>query len=359
MYQVHPDIALAQTLPSSFYFDTLAYERLLQGTFLKTWQWLGHEALLPQSPWLHPFRLLPGSLDIPLLLSKDEQGQIHCLSNVCTHRGAILVQEPCTKPRINCPYHGRCFDLKGQFRSMPEFKQTLNFPTEQDHLPALSVQHLGPFLFGSLNPQTPFEEVFAPIIQRLDGYPFDELQHAPQHSKTYETQAHWALYCDNYLEGFHVPFVHPGLGANLNYAEYRTELFPHASLQVGIADDHAPAFELPSHSPDYGQRVHAYYWWIFPNLMLNVYTWGISVNIVQPLGLNRSRIVFETFLLPDQDPEDFSTELLHLTEMEDEAVVESVQQGLRSPLYQHGRFSVRREQGVHHFHRLLAQALQA
>lgn len=355
-FDINPDIKEAHTLPASFYQNKAVYHKILENAFIPSWQWVGDNEML-QTYNCYPISLLKGSINEPLLLTLDKDNTIRCMSNVCTHRGKILIEEPKKSRLISCGYHGRCFNLNGQFRSMPEFKEAKNFPSEADHLPQLSVKKLGNLLFTSLAPTVDFETVFEPILKRMNWFPFDKLRYSHAGHRDYETNAHWALYVDNYLEGFHVPFVHPALGARLDYANYTTELFDYCNLQVGAASDDASAFELPSHSPDYGQRIHAYYWWIFPNIMLNIYTWGISINVVEPMGLEKTRISFRTYLLEGKTEADFSGDVVHQTELEDEEVVESVQQGLKSRLYNKGRFSPKREQCVHHFHQLLSKTL--
>ncbi len=356
-YYIDSDIKKAKTLPGTFYSNNEAYHKLIDNVFLKSWQYIGHSDLIQENNFCYPFEFLPDSLSEPLLLNRDKEGTLRCMSNVCTHRGKIIVEQPKKMHYITCGYHGRCFHLDGKFRSMPEFKETENFPNEEDDLTNLPLKNLGVFLFTSLSPKFDFKRLFSPITERLFWFPFDDLIFDETSSATYFIDAHWALYCDNYLEGFHVPFVHPGLGANLDYNEYDTEVFEFCNLQLGVADPSADAFYLPENSKDYGKRIYAYYWWIFPNLMLNIYTWGVSVNIVEPISINKTRVKFLTYLLPGATSKGFSKEMLHQTEMEDEAVVISVNKGLKSRLYKNGRFSPTREQGVHHFHKLLADVL--
>ena len=88
---------------------------------------------------------------------------------------------------------------------------------------------------------------------------------------TFEFDAHWALYVENYLEGLHVPFVHPGLAQTLELGTYTVELGRWCTLQLAHALAGEPAFEPPAGSPDHGQRIAAYCGWVFPNLMLNFY----------------------------------------------------------------------------------------
>ena len=122
-----------------------------------------------------------------------------------------------------------------------------------------------------------------------------------------------------------------------------------------MASPGSPSFtSIPTDNPDAGKDIFAYYWWVFPNLMLNFYTWGLSVNIVEPIDKDHTRVHFKTYLFDDHRSNEFSKEDIHQTELEDEVVVERVHQGLKSAFYNRGRFSPTKEQGVHHFHRLLA-----
>ncbi len=101
------------------------------------------------------FTLLENFLNELLLLSRDKSDRLHCLSNVCTHRGNILVEGNCIEKNIRCRYHGRRFDLDGKFISMPEFENVKNFPSEKDDLPEIPFSLWEKFLFVSLNPVAP------------------------------------------------------------------------------------------------------------------------------------------------------------------------------------------------------------
>jgi choline monooxygenase len=167
------------------------------------------------------------------------------------------------------------------------------------------------------------------------------------------------LYCDNYLEGFHIPFVHAALSTALDYGQYRTETFRWSSLQLGIASEGEDAFEPPASSPDHGRRVAAYYWFLFPNTMFNFYPWGVSINVVRPLAVDRTKVSFLSYVWDARRLDRGAGAALDGFEREDEAIVEAVQRGTRSRYYDRGRYSPTREQGVHHFHRLLAERLSA
>ncbi|MEM6726430.1 MAG: SRPBCC family protein, partial [Bacteroidota bacterium] len=256
---------------------------------------------------------------------------------------------------LSCGYHGRCFRLDGTIKSMPGFEGVENFPSESDHLKNLSLERIGPLLFSSLQPRYSFREIFGAMMDRLHWLPVDTLEFDPTTSVDYYLDAHWALYCDNYLEGFHIPFVHPGLNDAVT-DDYTYELFPYCNLQLSIAEEGEPHYEIPESSVDYGKKVYAFYYWVFPNLMFNWYPWGLSLNVVEPRGLDKTRIRFLSFKYKDTKF-DILDNRLHQTEMEDEAVVLDVQAGIQSQIYERGRYSPSMEQGVHHFHRLLTSWL--
>ncbi|MEZ4777012.1 MAG: aromatic ring-hydroxylating dioxygenase subunit alpha [Bacteroidia bacterium] len=356
-YFIHSDITQAHTLPADFYRNPKVFELVKEAIFARTWHCIGLQTDVYGSGSVQPFVLMEGYLNEPLLLTRDEADKLHCLSNVCTHRGNILIEEGGTCNEIRCRYHGRRFELNGKFRSMPEFKEARNFPSEEDHLPQLPLKTLGELLFTALNPAYSFEEWMKPIKDRIGWMPLEDFYHSPDHSKTYTVQANWALYVDNYLEGFHIPFVHPGLNERLKYNEYSYEIFPWANLQLGIAREGEMTFNIPINHRDYGKPVHAWYFWLFPNIMLNFYPWGLSLNLIQPLSPFETQIRFETFIWKDDLFDLASQDLMHLTELEDEAIVEMVQRGVQSRLYHKGRFSPKMEVGVHHFHKLISEVL--
>ena len=261
-----------------------------------------------------------------------------CLSNVCTHRGKLLVDERCEANLIRCGYHGRRFSLEGQFLSMPEFEEVKQFPSGSDDLHRYTLAEKARFLFMSIDPICDFEGF-------IDGPKaiFEEFENVDlfrAETTSYEVTAHWALYCENYLEGFHIPYVHKSLNEIVDYGTYTTETFRYASLQTGFDDE---------------GNIAGRYVFIFPNLMFNFYPWGISVNIVEPVAPERTRVRFLSYIADETKRETSAGRDRHRVGLEDQDVVESVQKGIRSRFYDRGRYSPTREQGTHHFHRLIAE----
>lgn len=358
-FYVNPDITKAETLPASFYRDGNVFEQMKEAIFAKSWQFLGDSAsLVPLDGFVYPFSFMENYLHEPMVLVRDKTSKIRCMSNVCTHRGNLIAHNAGSlNSGLNCMYHGRRWDLKGQFKHMPEFQDAKDFPRPCDHLHQFSLKEWGPLLFTAMDPEIDFS-LIQNFLEKYVGFiSLHEFKYDPVTSKDYLVNCHWSLYCDNFLEGFHIPFVHPDLNAALDYANYSTELFDYGTLQIGYADGAEETFELPEEHLCYGKEVAAFYFWIFPNIMLNFYPWGLSVNLVKPISLSKTKVSFITYLHDENKFDGAASTAIDKVEREDEFVVEGVHQGLQSRYYKAGRFSPTREQGVHHFHRMLSERL--
>lgn len=358
LYDHEPDISKASTPDKRLYNDPEVYRRIVEKVFARSWQFVGDadQVRVPGATW--PTTLLPGSLDEPIVFTRDLSDEVHCLSNVCTHRGMVVCEAGGNERHLRCRYHGRRFGLDGTFQSMPEFQGVEGFPSENDDLPRVPFKLWRRFLFASIFPTAPFEAVMEDVERRLGWLPIENFLHEPTRTRDYVVRANWALYVDNYLEGFHIPFIHADLNAMIDYEDYHVEPLPHGVLQLAHAKHGELSFDFPKDSPDYGSRICAFYYWLFPNLMLNFYPWGLSINVVQPLGPDLTRVSFVGYVGDSSKLDSGAGAALDRVEREDEVVVELVHKGLKSRLYDKGRYSVAREAGTHHFHELLVAALR-
>lgn len=354
---IDPDIRKAETLPAEFYRSEEIFKASKDKIFKKCWHWAGDSDLVKIPGSVYPFTILDGYINEPLLLTRDHEDNVHCLSNVCTHRGNILVENPDVCRLMQCRYHGRRFELDGSFKSMPECEDALNFPRPEDSLSKVPFEIWHKFIFASVNPVAPLSSFLKVIEDRIEGAKIGDMVFEPSRSRDYLVKCNWALYVDNYLEGFHIPYVHNSLNNVIDYGSYITELYDYCNLQLGIAKPGEECFRLHEISPDYGSEIAAYYWWIFPNLMLNYYPWGLSINIVRPLAVDLTKVSFITYVSDPSKLDKGAGSGLDRVEREDEAIVEMVQRGVQSSFYKMGRYSPKREQGIHHFHRLLAKFL--
>lgn len=353
---IDEDIRSAETLPAWFYTDLEVYKRSLKAVYTQSVLYVDEvveKLKMPENTF--PISWFPHALNEEILLVKTKD-HWQLLSNICTHRGFKIVHHPSKSRKLQCGYHGRRWNLQGDFEHMPEFKEAIDFPRPCDNLPSLDFMIWKRFLFAGLSPKIPMGLFSGILDERVGFLPIEQWNIAPEYSKTYSIKAHWALYCDNYLEGFHIPFVHESLGQIVDYGSYTTEVYDHAVLQIGFAKDGAACFDFPETHLDFGKKISAYYYWLFPNFMLNFYTWGVQINIVTPLAIDRCKVEFIYFIGDEEAWESFGKDqIAEKTEREDEFVVEAVQRGLRSSLYSNGRFSPQREKGVHYFHLLLSE----
>ncbi|MEM9378901.1 MAG: SRPBCC family protein [Planctomycetota bacterium] len=346
-WSVDPRVERAETLDARLHFDAGAHGRAMERVLAPSWQ------LVPVAAPAHrvePFTLLEGGLDEPLVLVRGDDGTERVLSNVCTHRGALVADAPTDARGLRCRYHGRRFGLDGAVTSCPGFDGAEGFPRPNEGLARVPLQGVGPLRFTSIAPKLDFEEWAAPLRSALQEYDGLELTFDPSGTRLYDVDAGWAVYCENYLEGFHIPYVHPGLNAGLDFGRYTTELEPYAVRQLGRGSGDEARLRS-------GEDLVAEYLWLYPNLMVNVYAWGISVNVVEPTGVGRSRIRYLRWIARPELVETGVGSGLDEVEREDQEVVVSVQRGVRSRLYPGGRFSPEHETGPHHFQRLLAADL--
>ncbi|HXG13361.1 MAG TPA: SRPBCC family protein [Gemmataceae bacterium] len=357
-----PDLPLerARTIPSSWYFDPEIYALECRTVFGNTWQAAGRLDQVA-APGCYFTADIAGE---PILVVRDQEGVLRAFVNVCRHRAARVLEQPEGKAtRLRCRYHGWTYDLAGRLRGTPEFDGVADFRREDHGLPALAADIWGPLVWVHLGrPAAPLAEYLAPLPERMAGLGLAALRFVER--REYQLACNWKVFVDNYLDGgYHVNTVHPGLAGVLDYSQYRTEIAGHTAVQIsplraaesGGADDSVSRVRTGD---------TAYYWWIYPNFMINIYQGVMDTNLVLPLGPDRCRVVFDFYFAQTEGPEAqrFIAESIavgHQIQLEDIGICEEVQRGLASRSFDTGRFSVRREAAGYHFHRLLARQLQA
>jgi len=336
---INEDIAIAKTMPSYYYTDPYYYSLTINNIFKNSWQIIKNDIDLKK---INPINFLSDSINEPLLISYKDK-KYNLISNVCTHRANILCAHPINAKTIKCNYHGRAFDNCGKVIKSPGFKKNKNFPDDNDNLKNYPIKQWKQFLFYSLGGKIDINEVLVDIGNRLFDYPFDMISYDQKKSKTYILNANWSLYCENYLEGFHIPFIHKGLNSDINLNTYKTQLLENGVLQ---------------YTEDKNKKVYAYYYWIFPNIMLNFYSWGLSLNIIEPISIDKTRINFLSYPINGKEQPIDNASSLDNVEKEDQEIVLNVQRGVKTLSYSSGKYSAEHELGIHHFHRLISKYLQ-
>jgi choline monooxygenase len=357
-YVYNPDLAAARTPPASWYFEPEQLRLEERRIFARAWQLVGRAETLGE-PGAYLTTAVAGE---PLVVTRHDDGGLRAFSNVCRHRAGPVAQG-CGRARaLQCRYHGWSYALDGRLLATPEFEGATGFEREAHGLPPARVATWAGFVFVNLDAQAPeLHDVLGAVPHETRALPLEAMRLYRTHD--YELACNWKVYVDNYLEGYHIPIVHPGLFRQLDYGAYRVETARFHSKQYAplraSAGDSLYRRRLPP-----GAEPLALYYWLFPNLMLNVYPDNVQVNLVLPLGPERTLTRFEWYVLDPQRPgldEELARSFAFSDEVqrEDIAICEAVQRGLRSRTYASGRYSLRRENGLHHFHGLLAEFLGA
>ena len=337
-FDIHKNINKAQTLHSDYYTDEAIFNNSIEKIFLSSWQFFSHIKQIKNR--ISPITFMPDLISEPLILTKDKN-EIHCISNVCTHRAHMVCTNSKNSKLLTCRYHGRTFNLNGDLENAPGFENADNFPSKKDNLIFFNIKNWMDFIFISLGEAADISEVLNDIQSRVCDFPFDKLSFSSSLSNEFEVDVHWAIYCENYLEGFHVPFVHKNLSKEIDNSTYETITLRNGVVQFANNDN--------------GDKIYGYYYWIFPNIMLNFYNWGLSVNIIEPISKDKTRIRFLSYPILNDKKSKKATLDLVTVEMEDQMVIKSVQEGISSRFYDKGRYSPDYEKGVHHFHRILSK----
>ncbi|HYY56087.1 MAG TPA: SRPBCC family protein [Pyrinomonadaceae bacterium] len=345
-------LATASTLPSRWYRDEKILEAEKARVFSRTWQLVGRvEQVAAPGDY---FTATVG--DEPVIVVRGMDETLRAFSNVCRHRAGPVATGAGKRKSFKCGYHGWTYALDGRLVATPEFDGVECFSKETHGLPSFRVETWGALVFVNADTGSPpLADVLEDLPARLARRDLKSMRLAAR--KDWYVDCNWKVYVDNYLEGYHIPIVHPSLNREIDYAQYSTETSRYYSIQ------HSPIKRTGATRLRLGERAddnEAQFFWIFPNLMLNVYPDNYSTNLIVPLSAERTLTVFEWYFRDPGHAEvqealrrtvEFSDEI----QEEDIRICEAVQRGLRSRTYRSGRYSVRRENGVHHFHGLLAE----
>ena len=345
----------AYTIPAPWYTDARIAQLELQNVFSRTWQAVGRTAQVEQ-----PGQYVTASVAAePIVAVRGSDGKLRAFYNVCRHHAMTVMNEPCGHAQhMRCPYHGWTYNLEGELRGMTEFEGVCNFDRAQNGLVPVRVETWENFIFVNLDPQaTPLRDFLGALVGRVTPLNFRDLKFVERRS--YIQQCNWKVYVDNFLDGgYHVPHMHKGLNSVLDYTNYTIENVDRCCVQSSpVAVDKSS--EASAAATRKGDR--AYYFWQYPNFMLNWYEGYLDTNLVIPLGVDRCEVIFDFYFGDTSEGQmPYIRESMGVSErvqQEDIVICDGVQRGLSSRAYQAGRLSVRREAGEHLFHRLLAADL--
>jgi choline monooxygenase len=358
----------AETLAARFYTDPTVLAQEKERIFHRTWQLVGTlsqpcgEAGGVQRTIADAQAFFTTEVvGEPVVVVRDNAGTLRAFSNVCRHRAGPIAQGAGCRNVFNCAYHGWTYSLDGKLIGTPEVDGMEFFDRSTMGMVPLRLETWEQCIFVNFSREAPPLSAFLGNIPELArGFAFQGLGFAER--RDYTVNCNWKVYVDNYLDAYHIPVVHPGLMKEIDYPQYRTDTFRYHSQQLGPVKASKPNDAHERVYPPGSGLPEALYFWIFPNLMLNFYPDNIQTNLIVPLSHDKTLTIFEWFF---HDAGSHKTRqraekaigFSEKVQQEDMAICESVQRGLQSSTYERGRYSVKRENGVHHFHMLLSEFL--
>ena len=303
----------------------------------RSWQFIGHEAMAAKAGDY----LAEEIGGAPVVVVRNAEGALAGFHNVCRHRAGALVadgQGRCGEAFV-CRYHGWRYALDGRLRSAADFGSAPGFDPRQYGLYPIRVEAWRGLVFVNLDlDAAPLAEVLQPLAGAapLPAFPLIE-------RRSHALGCNWKTYVENYLEGYHLPVVHPEFDEDVVVADYRVEIEGHVIFHS---------------APPRDASVYAGTWaWIWPNLAINTYRQGYMIERMTALGPEQTRLDYFYFFDPARSDE--LAEMFTVSDRvtaQDRQVCEEVQRNLRTGIYRGGVLSPKHEHGVAWFQARIAQA---
>jgi choline monooxygenase len=358
-------------LPGAAYTDPAFFAAERDLTFSRNWVCAGVAGDLPAAGDQVPLEIA----GMPLLLVRGQDDQIRAFHNICRHRGAQLVAAPVQRSAVICPYHAWAYGLDGALLRTPSFcgpgvNTHDGFDASKHGLLPVRCEMWGPLIFVNLDPSAvSLEEHLAPLKKRWAAYDFGLLRAGG--GLRFELVANWKLAIENFVERYHLPFVHPQLNSvsSVKHTLHITD----GDGFVGVGSRN---FALPPVTPDHilphfpgldaEASTKAEYVELFPNVMIGVHYNHVYAFIIQPITVDRTVERFEFFFVGDEamTPELAQArrqmiDLIDLVNGEDIDIVQRLHIGCRSPAMAGSVFSPVMEDTTHKFQRIVVERLLA
>lgn len=346
------------TLPASWYLDPALFARETSHIFRRTWQYAGLTEQVSR-----PGDFFTCTLGrVPLLIARDEAGEIRAFVNVCRHRGCELILQECgNRSTFQCHYHAWTYNLDGTLRAAPGMKYEEDFDPTSFPLHRVHLETWGPFIFVTLhNDAPPLKTILGelPDLLLATGVRLNGLKRRMR--QVYSIAANWKVVVDNYLECYHCPVAHPGFSALIDTSTYTVTEYEYFSTQGGPQKARVHADQEPGFTTS-GVVTDGFFAYLWPNFTLNLYPGpgNLSLNLFLPQAVDHTLAIFD-YLFDDavshNDQEQFH-QFIDQVQREDIALCESVQRGLQSGYFTQGKLMLHQEQALQHFQRLVYRSL--
>src|SRR5437868_2583097 len=366
-YDPDTPLAEASTIPSAWYTDERVFRLEQETVFSRSWQFVARADQFSK-PGNYVTTEIGGE---PIVIVSGNDSEVRGFFNVCRHHAAaVMTDAEGHANQMRCPYHGWTYSLEGELKGTPDFHDVCGFDRSENGLLPVEIATWGKWIFARLareENQTLEDFLGGDLIDQIHAIDLSNLQWFER--RRYILNCNWKVFVDNYLDGgYHVPHLHKGLDSVLDYSEYTIENGERYCLQsspmISRASDSFRGGLPPAHNEISAVRSgnRALYYWLYPNFMMNYYEGVLDANLVRPITIDRTEVIFDFYFADVSDAarerNSKSVDVGERIQQQDVGICESVQRGLRSRAYRAGRLSARREAGEHLFHRLLYENLK-
>ena len=360
-------VSLAKGLPNAHYTDPAVFNEERRHVLFANWAGIGFGKDVPEPGDTKPVNFL----GMPLLMVRDEDGNLNVFQNTCRHRGMILVEEPKRiRGTIRCPYHCWCYSLKGELQATPHVGGPGHNTHEDIKREELSLFSIRSYVWQDVvfvnidGKAAPFEQAHAHLLERWQEFDKPTYHGGEKASFKLEVNTNWKLAVENYCESYHLPWVHPGLNTYSRLEDHYHIEEPglysgqgslvYRQLQ-GDNNEVFPDFDNLSDKWDTGAEYIA----VYPNVLLGVHRDHTFALVLEPVALDKTVEHIELYYaepkeqLPQQLIEKNSTQWKEVF-VEDISVVEGMQKGRQGLFFDGGKFSPKMDSPTHTFHHWVA-----
>lgn len=330
----------ARTIPAEWYHDTGIYRRECENLFHHDWMLFCHEALL-STPGEYVAYTLAGR---PVMVLRGKDGELKGFHNLCRHRASMVLKEGQGKTGVlRCMYHGWVYDSDGKLCKAPGFGGDEAALCERTSLFPVHVCSFAGLVFISMAENPPdFEGNIGALPQALEQ---EDLSAFKFHSMaSHRLKCNWKTYIENYMEGYHIPVLHPELNRDIDFESYKV-----------VTENRIARHETALRADRAEDAANTGLWvWLWPHVALNIYKDGMNLEIVNPVGPEETELRY-CYLFRDVSPEKEEEnrkviDLSFTVTQQDIEICEIVQKNLSAGVYDTGELSPRHENGVVHFH---------
>ncbi len=329
-------------LAGRYYVEPQLYEAERQAIFRRCWQMLG-----PVSQVAAPGQYLAVEIaGWKVFVIRGRDGALRAFHNVCRHRGARLFEEGSGECAVlRCPYHHWTYDEGGNLRSAPQFGDDPGFRIEDWPLEPVAVDTWRGLLFVAIAPETSLIEQLGDLPAELADDPIETFQ--PAADRRFVMRSNWKTYTDNFVEGYHIPGIHPSFLKVIEFNAFLTE------ARRGMVRMSAPQKD----GSIYGGK----WLWMWPNWTLSIFPGGMNTSRIAPLGIDSTELFYHFYFNDTSPATEASRERTIAINSdivrEDFGICEHTQRNYASGAYRPGPLSPRHEQGVSYFQGAVLKAL--